>query len=125
MVAEQSCVFILFFCTAQDEKQEDEERRDIKKFRKQVRKDKKDEDDARVRLKEMQIHLQVFGRFDEYMRTWAEDLGRPNFIMDKIWQMLQSNDTKTLNLTEDVEDLFGLGTTGRVVGADKAQGILD
>ena len=42
------------------------------------------------------------------MRTWDEDRGRPNFIMDKIWQMLQSNDTKTLNLTTDFEKLLDL-----------------
>ena len=67
------------------------------------------EDEARAHLEEMKIKLEeararasateqkMFGRFDEYMRTWTEDRGRPHFIMDKIWQMLQSNDTKTLN----------------------------
>ena len=91
---------------AQDEKQENEEMLDINKLLKQLRKDRKDEDEAKALLKEMQINLeeawarsaatelQVCSRFDEYMRTWDEDRGRPNFIMDKIWQ---SNDTKTLN----------------------------
>ena len=68
-------------------------------------------------------NLAEFGGFDEYMRTWDEDHGRPNF-MDKIWQMSQSNDTKTLNST-GLRRTFGLGTTVRVVGADKAQGILN
>ena len=43
---------------------------------------------------------------EEYMRTWTEDCGRPHFIMDKIWQMLQSYNTKSLNLTKDFKDLF-------------------
>ena len=71
------------------------------------------DDEARTLLKQMQINLEeaqarsaatelkVCGRFDEYMRTWDEDRGRPNFIMDTIWQLLQSNDTKTFNVTED------------------------
>ena len=45
--------------------------------------------------------------------------------MDKIWQMLQSNDTGTLTLTKDSEELLDLVQPGRVGGADKAQGILD
>ena len=97
---------------ARDEKQEDEEKRDIRKLLKQLRKDRKDEDEAEALLKEMQIYieeaqarsaateLQVCGQFDEYRRTWDEVRERPNFIMDKMWQMLQSNDTKTLNLTK-------------------------
>ena len=42
-----------------------------------------------------------------------------------IWQMLQSNDTKTLNLAKDFEELVGHGTTSRVVGSDKTHGTLD
>ena len=103
-------------------KQEDKERRDIKKLLKQVRKDRKDEDEAKHLLNEMQINLEeaqatsgatelhVCGWFDEYIRTWDEDRGRPNFIMDKMWQMLQNKgkDTNTLNLTEDFEELLDL-----------------
>ena len=55
-----------------------------KKLFKQLRKDRKDEDEAEALLKVMQINLeetharsaaielQVCGRFDEYMRTWDE-----------------------------------------------------
>ena len=40
-------------------------------------------------------------KYDEYMRTWTEDRGRPHFIMDKKRQMFKSNDTTSLNLTTD------------------------
>ena len=66
--------------------------------------------------------IQVFGRFDEYVRTWDEDRGRPHFIMDNMWQMLQSKHTKTLNLTKDFEELLDLAQQG---GAVEAQRILD
>ena len=48
------------------------------------------------------------GKYDEYMRTWTEDRGRPHFIMDKMLQMIQSNDAKSLNLTKDFEDLLDM-----------------
>ena len=95
---------------ANDEKQEDEERHNINKLFKQLRKERKEEDEARALLEEMQKNLEeaqakasatelkLSGRYDEYMRTWTEDRGRPHFIMDKIWHMLQGNDTKSLNL---------------------------
>ena len=37
---------------------------------------------------------------------WTEDRGRPHHIMDKMWHMMQSNDTKTLNLAKDFEELM-------------------
>ena len=33
-------------------------------------------------------------------------MGRPHYIMDKMWQMMQSKDTKTLNLDKDLEELM-------------------
>ena len=48
----------------------------------------------------------VFSRLNDYMRTWTEDVGRPRFVKDKIWQMLQSSDTKTLKLTKYFEELL-------------------
>ena len=91
-------------------------------------KDRQDEDEAKAVLKEMLIsleetqarsaatELQVCGRFDEYMRMWEEDRGRPNFNMDEIWQMLQSDDTKTLNLARDFEELLDLAQQAGWVG---------
>ena len=42
------------------------------------------------------------------MRTWTEDRGIPHFIMDMIWQMLQSIDTTSLNVTKDFEELWDM-----------------
>ena len=67
----------------------------------------------------------IFGRFDEYMRTWTEDVGRPHFIMDKKWQKLQSNDTKSLNLTQDFEELLDMAERAGWLGPDKTQKMLD
>ena len=36
-----------------------------------------------------------------------QEFGRPHYIMDKVWQMMQSNDTKTMNLDKDFEELMG------------------
>ena len=33
-------------------------------------------------------------------------MGRPHYIMDKVWQMMQSKDTKTLNLDKDFEEFM-------------------
>ena len=122
---------------AQDEKHEDEERHNINKLLRQLREERKEEDEARALQEEMQKNLEeaqarasateqkVFGRFDEYMRTWTEDRGRPHFIMDKIWQMLQSSDTKTLNLTRDFEELLDLVQQARWVGPTKPRESLD
>ena len=52
----------------------------------------------------LQRNRKYFGRLDDYMRTWTEDVGRLRFVMDKIWQMLQSGDTKTLKLTKYFEE---------------------
>ena len=40
---------------------------------------------------------------DEYMCSWDQAFGRPHYIKDKVWQMMHSNDTKTMNLDKDFE----------------------
>ena len=35
-----------------------------------------------------------------------KELGRPHYMMDKMWQMMQSNDTQTLNLEKDFEKIL-------------------
>ena len=32
----------------------------------------------------------------EYILTWDKELERPHCVMDKMWQMMQSNETKTM-----------------------------
>ena len=34
-------------------------------------------------------------------------MGRPQLIMTKLWQMMQSPDTKNLNLDKDFDDMIG------------------
>ena len=116
---------------ADDEKQEDEERHNINKLLFQLRKVRKEEDEACALLEEMHKNLEeaqarasateqkIFGRFEEYMRSWTEDRGRPHFICRKIWQMSQSNDTKTLNLTEDFEELLDMAQQAGRLGPAK------
>ena len=38
--------------------------------------------------------------------SWEQELVRPHHIMDKMWQMMQSNDTKTMNTNKDFEELL-------------------
>ena len=85
-----------------DEKQEDEERHNIDKLLKQLREERKEENEARALLEEMKkleeaqarasaTEQKVFGRFDEYMRTWTEDRGRPTTQRPSIWQRTSKN----------------------------------
>ena len=75
---------------AKDEKQEDEERRDIKKLLKQLRKNRKGEDEAKALLKEMQINLDA-----AQARSAATELQMSTCRPGK---RTVGNDTQTLNL---------------------------
>ena len=33
-------------------------------------------------------------------------MGQPHYIMDKMWHMMHRNDTKTMNLNKDFEELL-------------------
>ena len=92
-----------------DEKQEDTERTSsrkhlnnfVKRRKKQMRpvpcwttrSKKVDEADAEV----TETRRRLYREINEYMHSWDQELGRPH-CMDKVWQMMQSNDT-----VEDVE----------------------
>ena len=41
------------------------------------------------------------------MHSWDRELGGLHHIMDKMWQMMQSNDTKTMNLDKDFQEMVG------------------
>ena len=100
--------------TAKDEKQEDNERTIIKKTLKQLCEEEDEADEARALLEEMQQNVdeaeakvaetrrRLFREINECMHSWDQELGRPHNIMDKVWQMMQSNDTKTMNLNEEL-----------------------
>ena len=40
------------------------------------------------------------------MYSWDRGSGRPQNISHKLWQMMQSNDTKSENLDKDVADIL-------------------
>ena len=41
----------------------------------------------------------------EYIESFEKEIGRPQLIMNKMWQMMQSRDTKNLNLDKDFEEI--------------------
>ena len=59
---------------------------------------------------------------NEYMHSWEEELGRTHHIMDKMWQMMQSNDTKTMNLDKDVEEMVRKAKQTGLTGSTKQHG---
>ena len=40
------------------------------------------------------------------MHSWDQELGRPHKIMEKVWQMMENNDTKTMNQNRDFDELM-------------------
>ena len=62
----------------------------------------------------------VFSRLDDYMRIWTEDVGRPRFVMDRIWQMLQRSDTKSLKITKYLEELLDKARQTGFAGSGQA-----
>ena len=101
-----------------DDRQEDKERSMLKNTLKKLRKEREDESEARALLEEMQqileeaharaseVERKLCRELGEYTQSWEKETGRPHYIMDKIWQMVQSNDTKTMNLNKDFEELL-------------------
>ena len=42
----------------------------------------------------------------EYLDSVEREMRRPHHIMNKMWQMMQSRDTKTLKLDKDFEEIM-------------------
>ena len=42
----------------------------------------------------------------EYPDSFEKEMRRPHHIMNKMWQMMQSRDTKTLKLDKDFEEIL-------------------
>ena len=58
-------------------------------------------DEAQARASETERKLgRVLG---EYKNSHEKEMVRPRYIMDKMWQMMQCKETKTLNL--DLEEI--------------------
>ena len=61
---------------------------------------------------------------NEYLHSWDPELGRPHHIMDKMWQMMQSNDTKTMNLDKDFEEMVSKAKQTGLNGSTKNNTVL-
>ena len=42
----------------------------------------------------------------EYVENFDKERGRPKTIITKLWQLMQSRDTKHLNLDKDLEEIL-------------------
>ena len=47
----------------------------------------------------------VWEEVEEHMRSWDSTRRRVDSLTEKMWQLNQSNETKTKNLEDDFEDL--------------------
>ena len=82
----------------------------------QLQRRRAEEDEARDLTEEMQHNLdeaqnrsyEIQRKLDrvllEYIEAFDKEMGRPQLIMTKLWQMMQSRDTKNLNLDHDFDD---------------------
>ena len=83
----------------------------------QLRKDEDEADEVRTLLDDMQHNVdeaeakaietrrRLYREIHEYMHSWDQELGRPHYFLDNVWQMMQRNDTKTMHLNKNFEDL--------------------
>ena len=79
---------------------------------------REEEDEARNLIEEMQRNpdeaqlksFEVERKLDrvlwEYIEAFDKERGRPQLIMTKLWQMMQSRDTKNLNLDKDLNEIL-------------------
>ena len=84
----------------------------------ELQKRMEEEDEARGLIEEMQRNLdeaqnrsyEVERKLDqvlwEYIEASDNGQGRPQFIVTKLWQMMQSRDTKYLNLDKDFDAIM-------------------
>ena len=101
-----------------DEEQEERERGMIRDLLGELRKRREEEDEARNLIEEMQRNLdeaqhksfEVEWKLDrvlwEYIEAFDKERGRPQLTMTKLWQMMQSRDTKNLNLDKDLDEIL-------------------
>ena len=82
----------------------------------ELRKRRAEEDEARNLIEEMQRNLdeaqhksleveqKLIRILWEYIEAFDKERGRPQLIMTKLWQMMQSSETKYLNLEKDLDE---------------------
>ena len=83
-----------------------------------VRKRKDEEAEASCFIEEIQRNLDVAQKKSyeaeqtlyrivwEYIEAFNKERGRPKIIMTKLWQLMQSRDTKNLNLDKDLLEIL-------------------
>ena len=101
-----------------DENQEERERGMIRDQLVELRKRREEEDEARNLIEEMQRNLddahnksyeleQKLNRILwEYIEVFDKERGRPRILMTKLWQLMQSRETKNLNLDRDLDEIL-------------------
>ena len=101
-----------------DEKQEERERGLIRDLLLELRKKTDEEDEARNLIEEMQRNLDDAqnNSYDvekklnrilwEYIEVSDKERGRPRILMTKLWQLMQSRETKNLNLDKDLDEML-------------------
>ena len=111
-------IFKLMVSLADDATVEDGDRGRIKKTLKQLRKEENEEYEARALLEAVQQtvneayardsenNLELYRELKKYMYSWDRECGRPQNISDKLWQMMQSNDTKVEDFVKYFSDIL-------------------
>ena len=101
-----------------DERQEHKERSMLKDLLQQLQKEREEQEEARGLIEEMQRSLHEaqarasetepkLGRvLGKYIYSFEKEMERPHYIMDKMWQMMQSKDTETSNLDKHFEEII-------------------
>ena len=110
--------FLLSEGMAEDAKVYDGVRTRLKNAVKQLRKAREKERAAKELQEEMQRNVEearervleseenLCRELVGYLYSWENQIGRPHNLSTKIWQMMQSNDTKSDNLENDVTEVL-------------------
>ena len=77
-----------------------------------------------VDAKVTETRSRLYREVNEYMHSWDQELGRPHQIMDKMWQMIQSIDTETMNLDKDFEEMVSKAKQTGWNGSTKKKNLL-
>ena len=83
---------------------EDGDKSRLRKALKQLRNDREEETAARELLEEQpsESERSLCRELEEFMYSWEREIERPNNLSTKIWQIMQSNNTKSDTLKSDL-----------------------
>ena len=99
-------LYTMVECAATDEKQEDRDQCRLRDPLVEFRQRKDEEDEARCNAPLMLPRMKVMKQNREYVEAFDKERGRPKTIMTILWQLMQSRDTKNMNLDEDLEEIL-------------------